>query len=136
MSVQEKFNAMLDAAVRSQDAATRSLLKTVLGDIQTASRRSGNAATDALYVKTIKSFIDNNNISLKLRDNPVLVRENEILQSLLPAQMTDDEIRVAIASSQCKELGDVMTYLKSHHAGLYDGKRASALAKEWLASAA
>lgn len=134
MSVQNQLNQMLDVAVRNQNAITRNLLRTVLGDVQTISRRTGEQVTDALLIKTIKGFIENNNQSLALRESEALSRENEILNSLLPKQMTDAEIRSAIQASNGTTIGEIMKYLSAHHSGLYNGKSASAMATDWLSS--
>jgi uncharacterized protein YqeY len=60
-----------------------------------------------------------------------------IFEGLLPAGLSDDElqaaIRAIIAETGATSLGPVMKALGERHAGKYDGKTASALAKELLA---
>lgn len=61
--------------------------------------------------------------------------EVTLLESFLPAQMADDELRDFISSriAAGANLGQIMADLKSEKAGLYDGKAASAIARELLA---
>jgi hypothetical protein len=63
-------------------------------------------------------------------------QEVAVLESYLPKQMSEDEIRTAIASiiSQADKpnIGVIMKRFKENHAGLYDGATVQKLAKEAL----
>ncbi len=67
--------------------------------------------------------------------------EIDLLHIYLPKQMTESElhqaIQVAMGATQAhniKDLGKVMKYLQSEHAGNYDGKLASSLVAQLLNS--
>lgn len=63
--------------------------------------------------------------------------EVEILKSYLPRQMSEDDIRTAVAGFRAGRpdatMGDVMAHLKATYPGLYDGRTASLVAKQALA---
>jgi uncharacterized protein YqeY len=132
MSVLAAVQKALDIAIRGRDVATRTTLKTLLGEAQTRTLRDGSEVDDVLLIKLLKDFMKGNCDSLALRDNPGLVRENEILSLFIPKQMDESEIRAAILSSGSEHIGGVMKHLKTHHAGLYNGQLANALTREML----
>jgi uncharacterized protein YqeY len=71
-----------------------------------------------------------------------LVRQNAaeraVLEPYLPAMLTGAEleaqVRALIAATPGAALGQVMSKLKAAHAGLYDGREASEVAKRLLAA--
>jgi uncharacterized protein YqeY len=46
--------------------------------------------------------------------------------------MTEDELRKVISESGCKNMGEIMKFLKMNYNGTYDGKMANMIAKEVL----
>jgi uncharacterized protein YqeY len=71
--------------------------------------------------------------------NSLSETELNILNSYLPKQMGIDEVKQVIIDfvvnngiSSPKEMGKVMSYLKSGYDGQYDGKMASTIIKEIL----
>lgn len=134
MSLHETLQTLLNQAIRGRDVATRTVLRTLLGEAQNKSLRNQVPITDGLLVNLIKDFMANNVTILAARDKPELARENEILKSLLPQQMDDDQIRAAIVESNGSDIGQVMKYLTSTYSGQYNGSRAKTLALEYLAS--
>lgn len=60
-----------------------------------------------------------------------------VLEALLPSALSEDQLRDAIrgiiAETGATALGPIMKALGEHHAGCYDGKVASALARDILA---
>lgn len=132
MTLQATLNAALQQAVRQQDAPTRTILRTVLGEAQTKSLRNRTAINDAMLISIMKEFVINNNALIAARDKPDLVRENEILQKFLPQDMSDDALMDAIEASNGADIGQVMRYLSANFAGRYNGDHAKALANQWL----
>ena len=132
MSLVNTVNAALQTAIRNKDTTTRTVLRTLVGEAQTRAKRDQVAVSDALLSKLIKDFVKNNKDSLALRDNPALEQENAILMRFLPQQMSDHDIRAAVAASGGTDIGSVMRYLSANHAGLYDGKQANVIARSML----
>ena len=66
-------------------------------------------------------------------------KEIEIINQFLPKQLSEDEIRIIIEKffsdnniSSIKEMGKIMGYLKSNHAGNIDMSVAGKIAKEFI----
>lgn len=120
----------------NRDVLKASLLTTLQGEIETISRRDGKEITDELCVKVIKSFIKGINEVLLLTFNDVMVKEKEILEALLPSQLTEDELTKIINEILRRPgtvtMGLVMNSLKQEYPGLYDGKLASCILKDLL----
>ena len=59
--------------------------------------------------------------------------ELAILESYLPSQFSEDELRKIVSdyvsTTEGANMGSVMGYLKQHFGGQYDGKMASTVAK-------
>lgn len=117
---------------RSVDA---SLLTTLLGEAEMVGKNAGNRApTDEEVVTVIKKFIKNIDETLEAMkfssDGKVidLINEKKTLEQFLPKQLDEDTLRMI--TKNCKDLPDFMRYLKQEYAGRYDGKLASAIAKE------
>ena len=95
--------------------------------------------TDEKVTATIARFLKNarTNRELILTSDagslPKIEREIGLLGAYLPQQMTEAQLRAAIALFKRDNpgvgVGAVMAFLKANHAGLYDGKLASQLAK-------
>jgi len=94
--------------------------------------------TDAKVMATIVKFLKNARANRDLltpeaASLPKIEREIDLLSAYLPRQMTEAELRAVIADFKNDNpgagVGAVMAFLKANHAGLYDGKLASQLAK-------
>ena len=116
-----------------------SVLTTLIGEASAIGKNNGNReTTDAEVIALVKKFLDNNIATIKLLaiDNTqvdVLNTENAALQVYLPKQMSEQEIRDALATCS-KELGKIMGHFKKAFPGMYDGALVSRLAKEYVAS--
>lgn len=104
----------------------------ILGEIDNkATVLVGNSKVckDEDVIKVLKSLEKSLNESIRLG---MVNAQNELnlLLEFLPKQMSSDDIKnVLIASGACSMPG-MMKYLKDNHAGGYDGKIASQIAKE------
>ena len=95
--------------------------------------------TDEKVTATIVKFLKNARANRQLmqtsdaRSLAKIEREIDLLSAYLPRQMTEAELSAAIAlfrrDNPGAGVGAVMAFLKASHAGLYDGKMASQLAK-------
>lgn len=131
-------------ARKDKEAAKAALLSTAMGEMQTVASRSpdGNKdVTDALAVKVLNTFVKNLDETIKVaapQDVDVAQIEKGILSAYIPTQLTDAELEQVISIAQvqhgAKDLKSIMSYLKDNHAGLYDGKKASDLAKARLSA--
>lgn len=117
---------------RSVDA---SLLTTLLGEAEMVGKNAGNRApTDEEVVAVVRKFIKNIDETIAALNMTqyvqavALTQEKEILLSFLPKQLDEDTLRMI--TKNCKDLPDFMRYLKQEYAGRYNGKLASAIAKE------
>lgn len=118
----------------NKDSLKASLLTTLQGEIETASSRDNKEVTDEMCIKCIKTFLKGINEIMLLTFSPDAIKEKEILEALLPKQLTEKEIRDIIQDILNQDtnvsMGLVMNTLKQNHAGLYDGKLASQIFRE------
>ena len=90
------------AAVKQGDTVTRDLLRLALGEIQTAEARKNEAVGEEEAAASLRKLIKSNEetlAALPAGDEriAVLKREIEVLSSLLPAQLSVDQIVEALA---------------------------------------
>lgn len=129
-------------ARKSRNTVEAALLTTLLGELQTLAKNSGREEpTEAQAVEVIKKFLKNNGVAQAAASSSQnqeykeeLEVERLILQSFLPKQLSEAELRVLIQdfADQGKDIGDAMKSLKTQFAGQYDGGLASKLMKELL----
>ena len=92
----DTIKARIKSAMLSKNESERNILRVLLGEAQTFESRQGSIA-DEHIIKLAKKIITNNNESIGVlgkddkRAEPLL-KENEILSSLLPKEMTLQEI--------------------------------------------
>lgn len=133
------------AAARRERTAHVAFLATLLAEVQKVGKNNGNReTTDDEAVKVLKKVKQGNDELIRMAADRDDVRakataENEVIAKFLPRQLTpaelDQAIRQIILEHQLtspKGLGVVMKQLQAKFAGLYDGKQASALAKQLL----
>lgn len=129
-------------ARKNRDIIATALLTTLIGEASMPGKNDGNReSTDQEVVAVIKKFIKNANEVLKVSDNETSRTELSILESFLPKQLSEEELRSSIQSivsvteavnGSKPKMGDVMKALKQKHDGQYDGGLASKLIKELL----
>ena len=120
-------------ALKERASIKLKILTTLLGEVETKSKRAGEMMSDAMVIQTCKKFIASNKEVIKLKGgDDVCETENTILSSFLPSQLSEDEMRNIIATCGAIDIGEAMKYLKTNYAGQYDGKRASAIVREIL----
>lgn len=130
-------------ARKTQNKIAAELLTTLIGEAAMVGKNAGNReSTDTEVKAVIKKFLKNNtetttslhlNLATPLMME-VLQKEKEILESYLPKQMTEKELKAffenEIVVSGGKEVGILMKALKNQRAGQYDGKMAAEVVKE------
>jgi uncharacterized protein YqeY len=122
------------------------LSQTVIGEAEMIGKNDGNReVTDSEVASRIKKILSGVDETIALVKDPKalanLHTEKAWLEGWLPSQMTEAELREAIAScatsirvaGEKPNVGSVMKMMKQHFDGTYDGKLASTLIKEILA---
>jgi uncharacterized protein YqeY len=149
--LQSLIQQKLLAARKNRNTGHAQLYSTVLAEIVAIGKNNGNReTTDAEALKVVKKFLDGINATLEILKNSgkqdtvqfaTAIAEAELLQVLMPKQLTDEELKVIIHQlvaelsdkSDKKSIGKLMGSLSKQFAGQYDGQRAKALIDEALA---
>jgi len=148
-----EFNNALKDAMRNKDQialATIRLIMAALKDRDIAARGQGKAEgiSDAEILSLLQSMIKQRQESAETYKNAgraeLAAREEaeiNFIRGFLPQQMGEDEIRQTIETliselevTDIRDMGKVMSALKSRYAGQIDMSRASGVIKERLAS--
>lgn len=133
----------LKQAMRDRDSLRTRVLRNVLAAVKnkqiekrtevTAAEVVGLIQREAKQCRETLEFARESGRSEVIADQEQVVA---VLESLLPQQMTEADLKAAIqaiiAATESCSLGDVMKQLTAAHAGTYDGRSASRLAKELL----
>jgi len=136
---------MMMRAKIEKDTFKSSVLSTLIAEAIMVGKNDGNRETTESEVLTvIKKFLKGVNENIKLldemnKDKTQAQKEKEILESLLPSQLTaeqlEDEILKIVSvlpEKSAKMMGQVMGELKKKFDGQYDAKSASELVKKHL----
>lgn len=109
-------------------------LKNYLGFLKSEVTKESKTPDDAYILGKFKAMRKNGVESGSLNE-----LEMEVLNGYIPEQMSRETLTDVISNfltteniSGMKSMGRVMGYLKAEHAGMYDGRMASELAKELL----
>ena len=123
---------MINSSLKNADIEARGTGKPALGDAETL----------ALLQKMIKQRQESVELSQKGGRDDLVKQEQEeiaIISAYLPAQMSDDEVKVAIGAAiaetgaaSVKDMGKVIGILRGKYAGQMDFAKASALVKGML----
>lgn len=137
-------------ARKDRDTVATNLFTTLLGELTTLEVNMRCLVPDTETIKVIQKFIKNNEFTeATLETTGVLVNtkeweqlqklktENSLLKSLLPKQLSEDQLKLIIGkkffpSNSLPTLQDIMKFLKENYSGQYDGKNASTIAKEFI----
>jgi len=129
-------------AMRDRDTHRRDLLKVVLGELQTAAARTGDALDDEQAQKIIRKIVKSTQEMIELSNRPEAVEQAKaelvMLESLLPKTMSVDQIVAALqpvadgvrsAGNDGQATGLAMKHLKSTGAAV-EGKDVGAAVKQ------
>lgn len=142
----DQIKADFKTARLARDAQTSALLSSLIGEAEKLMVGNPKITTDGqrddIVLSTVKKFIDGANEMIeKAVGRPELVEQSKaevkILDRYRPKQMSEDEIRAALASYRDGQpdakIGQYMGFLKSNFGGQYDGGLAQRLIKDFLA---
>lgn len=134
MSLMSLIKAKQIEARKSKDPLTSGLLTTLMGEAAVIGKNAGNReTTDAEVVSVVKKFIKNidetvNALTLHNKDTSTYLNERLVLEQFLPLQLT--ELALTHLAEKHTTMPEFMKFLKETHPGQYDGKMASAVAKQ------
>jgi uncharacterized protein YqeY len=129
MTVYEGIQNHARLLLKKQDSNVQ-ILKVVLGELQ----RSMKPPTDETCYQTIKKMVQNNEETYKLRPSDTLAKETSFLKSLLPVELTMEEIshhllnvmsQIREAKSEGMAIGIAMKVLKATGQGVNSAMVAS-----------
>lgn len=136
----DDIKRQITSAMKSGDGVARDVLRLALGEIQTAEARKNAPASDDDAAGAVRKLIKSNEETLALAGEgeraKVLRREIEVLSSLLPRQLSVDEIVAALASeneaikaakSDGQATGIAMKHLKASGAAVSGGEVGAAV---------
>ena len=131
MSLMEQIKTM-QVNARKSAFVEASLLTTLLGESAMVGKNAGRETTDAEVVAVVKKFIKNidetiNELTTRNKDASVFLAERKVLEQFLPLQLT--ELALKSIAIKFTAMPEFMKFLKENHAGQYDGKLASSVAK-------
>lgn len=131
----ELFNKIKDlraAAFKEGDKFLHSVLTNVFSDANpvgtNADQAPANESVVAIVKKHLKGVVETLEALAKSEIDPAVValkeREKAILESLLPKQLSEEQLVNMVSNLLPQSLKDWMAHLKANYAGLYDGKLA------------
>jgi uncharacterized protein YqeY len=107
-----------------------SLLGVVIGELDRLPIPRGQEPTQDQIYAVIKKLYE---AAKEMREmTPEADQEYMYLKDFIKQMMTEDELRKVISESGCKNMGEIMKFLKMNYNGTYDGKMANMIAKEVL----
>ena len=148
--MRDQINAALKAAIKAQEKrriSTLRLMTAAIEDRVIAARSHGqDGLSDAEILDILAKMVKQRRESIETYEQAgrmeLALQEQEemdIIQTFMPQQMSDDEVRAAVeaivAELDCqglKDMGRTMGELKSRFAGQMDFSKASQIVKELL----
>ena len=148
MSLEQKVMAEMKEAMKSKDEAVLRSLRAIKAEIIKAKTEPGaggeiDEATEQKFLqKMMKQRRDSLEIFEKQGREDLATKEREemaIIEKFLPKQLTEDEIKAAVAAiiaetgaSSAADMGKVMGVASKQLAGKADGKTISTIVKQLL----
>lgn len=150
--LRDTFTEKLKENIKAKDELATSTLRLIIAamkDRDIAARSKGNweGISEDEIMSMLQSMIKQRQESIKMYEQGKRqdladreAAEIKVIQGFLPQQLSDDEVKAAIASiiqstgaTGVKDMGKVMAEMKAKYTGQMDFSKASALVKEKLA---
>lgn len=149
--IRDDIKAALVTAMKGGDKETTAAVRLIQAAIKNRDIELRTATTtpddDAMVVEVLQKMIKQRRESIEMYDKGGRAEladaeraEVAVIERFLPAQMSEDEAKAAIAAivaetgaSSVKDMGKVMAVLKERHATSIDMSKASGLVKAALA---
>lgn len=149
MSLQDRVQTDIAAAMRAGDGLRRDVLRMVVSAAYNVEKPQGHPLSDDEYLAVLSREVKTRRESVEAfraggREDLAAKEEAEIaiIAEYLPAALTDDEVAALIRegidatdASSARDMGKVMGWLAPRTRGRADGKRVSELVLRALASA-
>jgi len=146
MSLVERISTDLKEALKSRKQRKVSVLRMLRAAIKNKEIEKRASLSEEETISILKSFVKRANESIeqfsKAGRTELVQKEKEelaIIQSYLPRQLSEEEIRVIIrdaiketGATNLRDIGKVMKAVMSRAKGQIDGKLANTLAREML----
>ena len=150
--IRDEIKAAQVAAMKSGDKPRTAAVRLILSALKNRDieLRTGTAPADddSLVTEVLQKMIKQRRESIAMYEQGGRAElaeaekaEVAVIESFLPAQMSDDEARAAIdaivaetGAGSVKDMGRVMAVLKERHAGQLDMSKASGLVKARLSA--
>jgi uncharacterized protein YqeY len=107
------------------NSVIRNLISTIIGELD---RKSKNPS-EAEVMSVIKKIRD---ADMEVTQTEQIKVELEFLNSLIPSNLSLEEINSLVYSLSFTKIGEYMSYFKENYTGRYDGKELSKIVKEKL----
>ena len=121
-------------ARKNKDKAKSGVGLVLIGEVETEAKRNGSELNDQAIIAKIKKLIESNREMIAHSQDEakigVLNEEIAFLETFLPKQLSEGELRQIISDSGLNHIGAIMGHLKKNYAGQFDGPLASKVAKE------
>ena len=149
MSLQDRVQTDIAAAMRAGDGLRRDVLRMVVSSAYNVEKRQGRPLTDDEYLAVLSREVKTRRESVEAfreggREDLVAKEQAEIaiIGEYLPEALTEDEVAalvrdgiVATGASSARDMGKVMGWLAPRTRGRADGRHVSELVVQALASA-
>ena len=150
--IRDEIKAALVSAMKSGDKARTGTIRLIQSAIKNRDieLRTGGAPADddAVVTEVLQKMVKQRRESIALYEQggrrelaEAEKAEVEVIDSFLPAQMSDDDAKAAIdaivaetGAASVKEMGRVMALVKERHAGRLDMSKASGMVKARLSA--
>ena len=140
-NLKEKISADYITAFKAKETVKKNLLGVIKAAITSEEQKPGNPQVgDKEILAVLKSVRKGIAEVLEKTDSPEAKEELSVVDSYLPQQMSEDEVRLAVAevisetgAKTPAEMGKVMSGFKAKYDGKADGKLVSTIVKDELA---
>ena len=121
-----------ERALQRNNVIIYNMLAVMIGELDRLPIPRGQEPTPEQIYGVIKRMYESAQMMKDLKSESEI--EFEYLKDFIKQQMTEDQLRDVIKKSGCKNIGEIMKYLKTNYNGGYDGKMASKVAGEYIKS--
>lgn len=146
MTLEEKINTDLKAAMLAKDEAALRALRAVKSAILLAKTSGGGTISPEEEMKMLQKLVKQRKESVEIYQNQNRadlakseIEEIAVIEKFLPKQMGEEEIKeelkkiiAQVGASSAAEMGKVMGVASKHFAGKADNKVVSVLLKQLL----